>query len=154
MVHLAFLIGELTCAIAAGGIHHGGRHDLGVASLVGLGQEEVDECSLQLCSLADVDREASAGDLHAQVEVDEVVFLGEFPVGQTCLLHYGIGGPVAHGVRAVALLEVGFHDDIVLRSSSFWHLVVGDIGNLIELLVESLLSLVHTAAFFLLSASN
>ena len=85
VVHLSFFVWQLACAVAAGSIHDCRRHDLGVAGLVGFGEEEVDEGALQLGSLADIDGEAGAGDLHAQVEVDEIVFLGEFPVGERLL---------------------------------------------------------------------
>ena len=115
MIHLALLVGQLACAVAAGGIHHRGRHDLGVAGLAGFVEEEVDERTLQTGSLANIDGKPCTGDFHAQVEVDEVVFLGQFPVGQGILdVEVGIHVPVAHGVALAAFTKVRLHHVVVL----------------------------------------
>ena len=98
---------------------------------------------MQLCSLADVDGEASAGYLHAEVEVDEVVFLGQFPMGHLGLVVHGVGSPVAYGVFRRTLLEVAFHYAVVFGSNSFGYFVVRDVGNGAEQFREVLLSLVH-----------
>ena len=79
VVHLAFLVRQLASAIARCGVDHRRRHNLCVAALRGLGQEEVDECALQLCTFTYINRETSSRNLHAQVEVDEVVLLSQFP---------------------------------------------------------------------------
>ena len=107
MIHLALLVGQLAGAIARCSIHHRRRHNLGVPALASLVEEEVDECALQAGTLTDVDRESGTRDLHAQVEVDEVVFLCQLPVGQRILnAQRGIHCPVAHGVLRCALLQI------------------------------------------------
>ena len=82
VIHLTFLVRQLTSTIARGGVYYCRRHDLRITGLIGFSEEEIDEGSLQLGSLADIDGETCACDLHAEIEVDEVVLLGEFPVGQ------------------------------------------------------------------------
>ena len=144
MVHLTLLVGQLARAVAGSGVDHRGGHDLLVAGLAGLVKEEVDEGTLQTGSLAAIHGEAGAADLHAEVEVDEVVFLGQLPVRQFGGLHHGIGRPVAYGVLADdALLEVGLYDPVVLGRRTLGHFVVGDVGNLTKLLSEQLLGLFH-----------
>ena len=83
VVHLTLLVGQLSCAVAAGGVHYRGRHNLGVAAGTCFVEEEVDQRSLQTGTLADIHGETGTGDLDAQVEVYQIVFLGQFPVGQT-----------------------------------------------------------------------
>ena len=82
MVHLSFFIRQLTCAVAGSSIDNCRWHQFGVTALAGFVEEEVDECALQTCALADINGESSTGNLHTQVEVDEVVFLCQFPMGQ------------------------------------------------------------------------
>jgi len=57
---------------------------------------------LQPCPLALVDGEAGAGDLDAQLEVDDVVFAGQLPVRQC------VGGQFGDGAaRLLATIVVG-----------------------------------------------
>ena len=116
IVHLALLVGELACAVARCLVHHIGRLNLQVAGLGGAVEEELDEGALELGAFADVDGEAGAGDFHAQVKVDDVVFLAEVPVG------HGVGGEVGH--RTARLL-----DHIVGGAGAGGHALVGDVGH-------------------------
>ena len=130
VVHLSLLVGQLTRAIAAGGIHHRGRHDLGVATGTRLIQEEVDQGALQTGSLAFIDGESGSGNLHTQVEVDDVVLLSQLPVGQ-CIL------------RQLRLHATHLHHQVVLSGSTFGHLFVGHVGDSIKQLLQLCSRLVH-----------
>ena len=155
MIHLTLLVGQLACAVARSGIHHRGRHDFRVARLAGLVEEEVDECALQTGSIADIYGESCTGNLHAQVEVDEVVFLGQFPVGQGILdVQVGVHVPVAHGVALTAFAQVRLHHVVVLGARALGHFVVGYVGDgaeqgghvffgLLHLLFQLLVGLLH-----------
>ncbi len=114
VVHLAFLVGKLAGTEAGGGIDHHRRFHLLVAGGGVAVQEEVDEGALQAGSLALIDREAGAGDLHAQVEVDDVVLSGEFPVRE------GVFGEL--GLRTAHL-----HDEVVLGAGSLGNEVARDV---------------------------
>ena len=82
VVHLALLIGELARAETGSGVDHHRGLDLLVAGRGVAVEEEVDQRPLELGALALVDRETGTRDLDAQVEVDDVVLLGELPVRQ------------------------------------------------------------------------
>ena len=129
VVHLSFLVGQLACAVSAVGVNDCGRHNLFIASLACLVQEEVDERSLQLCALAAVNGEAGSADLHAQVKVNQVIFLSQFPVGELVFRFLGNNGPVAHRVSFLALAKVALYNQILFRAFSFGNKVVGYVGN-------------------------
>ena len=144
MIHLTFLVRQLTCAVTRGGIHHRWRHNLRITALAGLVEEEVDEGALQTGTLAYIHGESGTGDFYAQVKVDKVVFLGELPVGQGILdTQLGIHVPVAYGVIPSAFLQVRFHHMVVFSSLALRHLVVRDVRNLAKHLRHLLLSLSH-----------
>ena len=46
VIHLAFLVRQLTGTVTRSGVHHSWRHNLRIAGLVGFSEEEVDECTL------------------------------------------------------------------------------------------------------------
>ena len=116
MVHLSFFIGKLPRAIARSDVHHCRRHYFCIAGFACLVQEEVDERALQLCTFAFVYGESGTGNLNAQVKVYQVIFLGQFPVGQ------GIFGQF--GFHAAHLL---YH--IVVGTDAFGHTVIGNVGD-------------------------
>ena len=80
MVHLALLVRELAGTETGSGIHHHRRLNLQIAGLGVAVEEEIDEGSLKSRALALVNRESCAGDLHTEVEVDDVQLLGKLPV--------------------------------------------------------------------------
>ena len=80
VVHLALFVGQLTRSVPRSSVHYGRRHDLRVTGFVCLGEEEIDERTLETSTLTDINRETCARDLHTEVEVNEVVFLSEIPV--------------------------------------------------------------------------
>ena len=82
VVHLCFLVGQLSGGISGGFVHHVRRFHFAVAVLAGGVEEEVDEGALHLGAFAFINGESGAGDLDAQLEVDDVVFLYELPVGK------------------------------------------------------------------------
>ena len=130
VVHLALLVGELAGAEAGVAVDHHRRFDLLVAGRGILIEEEVDQGALQLGSLALVDREAGAGDLDAQVEVDDVVLLGELPVRQ------GAFGEVHLGAAHL-------DDLVVLGSLARLDQGAGGVGHQDELAVQLGRRLVH-----------
>ena len=107
VVHLTFLVGQLTCTITRSLVHYRWRHDLCIASLTSLIEEEVNQRALQTGSLADIDGEAGTRNLHTEVKVDEIIFLGEFPVGQGISdTQRGINIPVAYCIGICTLLKI------------------------------------------------
>ena len=85
---------------------------------------------MQAGTFAFIDGEACAGDFHAQVEVDDVILLRQFPVGQGVLGKLGFH--TAH-----------LHHEVVLGRSAFGHFVVGHVGDGVEQLLQVLCGLVH-----------
>ena len=75
VVHLTFFVRQLACAVTRSGIHYRRRHDLCVTGFVSLGEEEIDQRSLQTRTLTDINGEARAADLDTQVKINQVVFL-------------------------------------------------------------------------------
>ena len=130
VVHLPLLVGQLARAVAAGSVHHRRRHYLRVSRLARLVEEKVDESPLQTSSPADIDGESRAANLHAEVEVYQVVLLRQLPVGQRVL-------------GQVDKLAAGLHHEVVLRRLALRHLGVGQVGNLQEQLRALLRSLLH-----------
>ena len=154
MVHLSLLIGQLTSAITRSLVDHSWRHNLCIASLTGLVEEEVDERPLQAGSLTDIYRESCTCDLHAQIEVDKIIFLGKIPVGQRASpnpSHRGEKGlpnfvKFSNGHRQLPTFGGGgggFHYAVILCCLSFRHFVVRDIGNLAEQTGHLVLSIRH-----------
>ena len=82
VIHLSLLVRQLSCAVAGSLVNNCWRHYLCISCSTSLIEEEVDEGSLQTCSQADIDRESGTSNLYAQVEVDEIIFLCQLPVGQ------------------------------------------------------------------------
>ena len=106
VVHLSFLVGQLAGGVGGGLVHHIGRLHLGIAVLGGGVEEEVDEGALHLGPFALVNGEAGAGDLAAQVEVNDVVLFHQFPVGECGLRHIaGVTFLIDHLVVFCALSE-------------------------------------------------
>ena len=130
MVHLSFLVGQLAGAVARSGVHHCGGHHFRVARSACLVEEEVDEGALQAGTLAFVYGEACAGNLHTQVEVDDVILLGQFPVGQGVFGQFGLHA--AH-----------LYHEVVFGRSAFGHFVVGNVGDGVEQLLQVVCGLVH-----------
>ena len=106
VVHLTLLVGELASAQTRSLVHHVRWLNFGVASLVGLVEKELDKRALQACTLANIHREAGTGNLHAEVKVDDVVFLSEFPVWKS------VGTEIWH-------IAAHFFHHVVFRSLSF-----------------------------------
>ena len=75
MIHLALLVGELSCAVARCFVHHERRLHLKVSALACLIKEECLKSALETCHLTDVKRESGTCDLYTQVKVDEAPFL-------------------------------------------------------------------------------
>ena len=108
--------GELPCAVGRSFIDHIGRFDFGVAGGVGFIKEELDEGTLQAGAFTYIYRESGTGDFHAEVEVDEVVFLCKFPVGKC------VGGKIGHWAT-------GLFNHIVGGGSACGHHVAGEVGD-------------------------
>ena len=85
---------------------------------------------MQTCHLADIYGESGTGNLHAEVEVDEVVFLAEVPVAERVLAQVGY-------------LSAFLHYHVVAGVASFGHLVAGDVRDGAEQCVQVFLCLVH-----------
>ena len=116
VIHLSFLVGQLTGAKPGGFVHHVRRLNFGVAGFVRLIEEELNERPLQACALADIYRESGAGDFHAQVKIDKVVFLRQIPVRERVIAKF----------RHIAS---GFFHHIIVGSFAFGHPFVGHIRH-------------------------
>ena len=130
MIHLPFLVGELTGAIARSGVHHRRRHDFRIAGIACLVEEEVNQRALQAGTPSFVNREACARYLHTQVEVYQVVFLSQLPVRQGIL-------------RQLSLHAAHLFHHIVCGSCALRHFFIRDIGDGIEQRLHVFGSLVH-----------
>ncbi len=169
VVHLTLLVGQLTRAVTRSGVHHRRRHDLRIAGLVGLSQEEIDQRTLQTSTLSDIDRETGARDLDAQVEIDEVVLLSQFPVRGECLATHiflqavrsnsliGCTIPVAerHSTIARDGVDHGLvgpvadsNSQVILGSCAFGHDVVGNVRDSEQQLGLRLLGIRHLSIKF------
>ena len=82
-----------------------------------------------MCALAAVNGEAGSADLHAQVKVNQVIFLGQFPVGELVFRFLGNNGPVAHRVAFLVLAKIALYNQILFGAFSFGNKVVGYVGN-------------------------
>ena len=109
----------MSCAVSGCGVDDGRGDDFGVSGSLCLVEEEVDECTLEPCSFSFIYGESGSGDFHAEVEVDEVVFLGKLPVRE-CVL------------RKLGFQSSGLDDEVVGRCFSFGHFVVWQVGDGVE----------------------
>ena len=89
MVHLSLFVRQLPCTVCGILVHHIGRLDFHEAGSGGLVKEKVDEGTLQACAFALIYGEAGAGDLGAELKIDDVVFLHEFPVRECAFWQVG-----------------------------------------------------------------
>ncbi len=118
-VHLAFLVGELTCTVAGGFVHHIGGLYFKVAGSGGFVEEELDECALELGTFAEIYGETGAGYLDTEFEVNEIVLGGQIPVGESIL------GQLGHGTAG------GFYDVVGSRGTG-GHGGTGYVGDVEE----------------------
>ena len=148
VVHLTFFVRQLTCAITRGCVNHRWRHDFSITGLVGFSKEEVDEGTLELCALADINRKACASDLHTKVKVNEVVFLGKFPVGKLGVAIVWNSIPIADSIIRLAFTQRGLHHYIIFSTGTFWYFVIRNIGNRAEVSGQLLLCICFHAFEF------
>ena len=85
MIHLSLLIRKLPRTITGSRVHHRRRHDLQVTGVTSLIQEEVDQRTLQTSALSFIDRETCSRDLNTQIEINQIIFLRQFPVRKSVL---------------------------------------------------------------------
>ena len=115
MVHLALLVRQLPRTVTAGRIHNRRRHNLLVTGLAGFRQEKVDQGALQLGTFSAIYGETGSGNLYTQIEIYQVIFLGQFPVREPCTLYNRVRIPVAYGVFSnYALFQITLHYPVVL----------------------------------------
>ena len=130
MIHLSLLIRKLSRTITGSRVHHRRRHDLQVTGITSLIQEEVDQRTLQTSALSFIDRETCSRDLNTQIEINQIIFLRQFPVRKSVL-------------RKFRFHTSHFLNYIVLGTNTFGHTVVGNIGNGIQQIQHVVGSLVH-----------
>ena len=82
MIHLTFLVRQLTCTQTRSLVDNVRRLYLQVSALACLVEEESLQSALEAGHLADIYREACTGNLHTQVEVYQVVLLQQVPVAE------------------------------------------------------------------------
>ena len=115
MIHLSFLVRQLACSITAGSVYYCRRHNLLVTGLAGFRQEKVDQGALQLGTFPAIYGETGSGNLYTQIEIYQVIFLGQFPVREPCTLYNRVRIPVAYGVFSnYALFQITLHYPVVL----------------------------------------
>ena len=150
MVHLSFLVWKLTCAVARSSIHHRWRHDFCVARLACFIEEEIDKCTLETSTLTFIYREACARNLHTEVEVDEVVFLGKFPMWQLSFCILGNGSPISYSVSFSAFTQTTLNHTVILCAFAFRNVLVRNIWNGAEVTIQRITCLIE----FLLEFSS
>ncbi len=106
VVHLAFLVGQLTGTETGVSVDHVRRLVFEIAGVGVLLEEPGDECALDLGALALIDGESGSGEFHTKVEVDDIEVLDQFPVRQRIF-------------RKVRFGTAHLDDDIVFGSASF-----------------------------------
>ena len=126
VVHLTLLVGQLTRAEARSLIDHDGRLHLLITGLRVAVEEVVDQRTLQTSTLALIDGETGTRELHAQVEVDDVVLAGQLPVGQRIL-----------GQLRVVLVDL--HHEVVLGRATLGNDLSGEVRQRYDGGVELLL---------------
>ena len=89
VVHLPLLIGKLSGSEARRFVHHQRRHHLGISGSRIAVEEERNQRTLQRSTFALVDRETCTCQLHAQLEIDQVIFFSQLPVRQCPLRQIG-----------------------------------------------------------------
>ena len=135
VVHLSLLVGQLSRAESRRLVDHHGRFNLLVARAGVVVEEVVDQRTLQAGSLALVNGKSRSGEFYAQVEIDDVVFLGQLPVRQR------LGRQ-----RRVVLHE--FHHQIVLGRGSFGNDLGGEVGQQYDLGLQGVGRLLHLGRQF------
>ena len=135
MVHLSLLVGQLSRAESRRLVDHHGRFNLLVARAGVVVEEVVDQRTLQAGALALVNGKSRSGEFYAQVEIDDVVFLGQLPVRQR------LGRQ-----RRVVLHE--FHHQIVLGRGSFGNDLGGEVGQQYDLGLQGVGRLLHLGRQF------
>ena len=116
VVHLPLLVGELSRTEARSLVDHDRRLDFEIAGFGVAVEEVVDQRPLQACALALVDGESGTREFYAQIEVDDVVFAGQLPVGQRVFGQFG-----------VAFDE--FYDEVVLCGFALRDDLGGEVGQ-------------------------
>ena len=107
-VHLSFLVGQLTGAEAGIGVDHIRRLVFEITGIRILFQEPGDQRALDLRTLALIDGETRARELHAQVKINDIEILDEFPVRKGML-------------RQMRLGATHFYHEVVFRRTAFRH---------------------------------
>ena len=130
VVHLSLFVRQLAGAVGGILVHHIGRLDFHETGGCGLVEEEVDEGALQTGAFAFIDGEAGAGDLGAELEVDDVVFLHEFPVRECAL-------------RQVGGVALRIDDFVVFGAFAGFHGGVGQVGQQHHLALQQFLLLLQ-----------
>ena len=119
MIHLTFLVGQLTGAVSRCFVDNSRGHDLKIAGFAGFVEEEVDECALQTCAQSFINGETCAGNLDAEIKINEIILFGQLPVRQRI-----------DGKRR--FLSAGFHNDVVFCAKTLGNEFVGHVGNRVE----------------------
>ena len=143
VVHLSLFIRQLACSVTRSGVDHGRRHDLGVTGFVGFRKEEIDEGTLEACTLTDIHRETGTGDLDAEVKIDKVVFLGKFPMREFGFVVVHVAYPRTNGV-ATMMRHIGFHHEIIFRARACGHYIIRYIRDSEQQLGLRILRLFHS----------
>ncbi len=126
VVHLALLVGELSRTVARSLVYYKRWLHLEISGLACLVEEELYEGTLQTRSLAEIYGETGAGNLHAEVEVDDVVLLGQIPVG------HSVGGEFGD-------YSTGGLHHIVVGGHTFGHHVAGHVGHCEQYIADTCL---------------
>ena len=138
MVHLSFFVRKLSCAVTGSGVDHCRWHDFNISGFACFIQEEVDKGTLKLCTFSFVYRKTCSCDFNTQVEVYQIIFFCQFPVGKCSFGTFGF-----HSSH--------FLDDIVFGTYTFGYTVIRNIRNRIECILHIGGSLCHCCVQFLIT---
>ena len=134
VVHLSLLVGQLSGTESRSLVYHDRGLYFEVSCTGVVFEEEVDQGTLQTGTLAFVDGESRSGQFDAQVEIDQIVFAGQFPmrkgiVGERTMILHQLDYQVVFGCLAFGNdigREVRQRDDRSLQG----------IRNLLELCIQ------------------
>ena len=135
MIHLSFLVRQLARTITGSSIHNCRRHNFRITGFTGFIQEEVNQRTLQLCTLSFVNRKTGTCDLHTQVKIDQVIFLCQFPMRQCVFRQFSFH--TAHLFHLIVVSSHTFRNFIVRNIRDCIEQILHIFGRLIHLSLDS-----------------
>jgi len=130
MIHLTFLVWQLTGTTTRVLVYYVRRLNLQISALASLIEEECLKRTLETSHLADIYRETCASNLNAEVEIYKIILLQEIPMAESILAE-------------VWLFAAFFHNNVVGCVLTFRNLLARDVRNFEQLVGHIVLCFLH-----------